>query len=160
MNPSPPRQPTRAESAKALADTRETMRIREATPLRESFAEALGAPIERNGSEWKIRVTDEKWSPEVNRQRMGLVSEMMRDRRRLQTERSERRAAETESDGVRVRGPQGDVRTIPAYLEPQAAKKEGFRPAPRRAWTTRTVWHSDGTCTEYHRDGSARRFVP
>lgn len=121
--------PSAAESARALADTAVSTAILKATPKRDDVVAALGADsLSRKDGKWKIKVMDPSRSREDNLKRFRTVNDMMAKRWRLESERSKNIGESLET--VRMQGPQGDLRDMPAAAA-VAAERKGFAYRPR-----------------------------
>lgn len=123
-------------------DAVERERIRRAAPPAKEVAAALGpfktcqepTYTETPDGKWTLKHTSVKATAEENARRFATVVDMTNARRKLETDRSQRQAAERNTVAVHdVRT--GEVREIPAEMEDHVARKSIFRPGRSpRVW--------------------------
>lgn len=113
-------------------------RIRTSGPTRQQLVEQFGreALTEHPDGTWSVRVSRADRDPQLNRRNLSVFDEMMGERRRLQTEESERQAEEQPHIDIRHRET-GEVRKVRATLEDHVARKPAFLPVRRARRGTR-----------------------
>ena len=111
------------DEKKALRAVEDVQRVEKASPKVDDLKAAFGEQAySEEGSEWRVKVTDEKLTPEENRRRWETFGEMMHGRRALQDELSHRDEAERET--VEVWDEKNrQVREVPVELEGHIATK-------------------------------------
>lgn len=112
---------------KAERASEDVARIERVSPKVDDLKSAFGEQAySEEGGEWRVKITDEKASPEENRRRWQQFGEMMHQRRAAQEEISQRNAAERET--VEVWDEKNrTIREVPVEMEAAVARKEWAR---------------------------------